>query len=142
MPRGLNYGLEEQKADLDLYFSNFDCGKATVADTWLSLESYRSFIPASATRTEKQSFIANLEVLLCVMAPKATNPTNQVERGDSGASLLTTEEVSRWLGVSSRTVRLWAESGEIPTAKVGRQWRFRRDDIQEWLKRKRGDNGI
>jgi len=47
--RWLNYRLEEQKADLDLYFSGLDCDRTTAVRTWLRLESYRSLIPASAT---------------------------------------------------------------------------------------------
>jgi excisionase family DNA binding protein len=47
--------------------------------------------------------------------------------------LLTTAVVARWLSVSSRTLRLWAECGEIPAVKVGRQWRFRRTDVLEWI---------
>src|SRR2546429_6262289 len=38
--------------------------------------------------------------------------------------LLTTAAVSKWLGVSTRTVCLWAECKEIPAIKIGRQWRF------------------
>jgi excisionase family DNA binding protein len=32
-----------------------------------------------------------------------------------------------------RTVSLWAECGEIPAFKVGRQWRFRRESITKWI---------
>ncbi|MCW5978754.1 MAG: helix-turn-helix domain-containing protein [Bryobacteraceae bacterium] len=49
--------------------------------------------------------------------------------------LLSTAEVARWLGMSSRTVCLWAESLYLPGFKVGRQWRFREADIRSWLQR-------
>lgn len=137
----LNYCLEEQKADLELYFSGLDCGKATAAETWLRLESYRLFIPASATAPEKQLFIADLEALLGVMA-RGLGLGGDVIRGDSEGPLLTTKEVSKWLNVPVRTVRLWAEIGEIAGVKVGRQWRFRRDNVRDWLKRMSGMNDI
>jgi len=47
--------------------------------------------------------------------------------------LLTTAAVARWLGVSTRAICLWAECKEIPAIKVGRQWRFRREEIAKWL---------
>jgi len=47
--------------------------------------------------------------------------------------LLTTAAVARWLGVSTRAICLWAECKEIPAIKVGRQWRFHREEIAEWL---------
>ena len=47
--------------------------------------------------------------------------------------LLTTAAVSKWLGVSTRTLCLWAECQEIPAIKIGRQWRFRETDLWKWL---------
>jgi excisionase family DNA binding protein len=51
-------------------------------------------------------------------------------------SLLTTEEVSRWLGISSRTICYWSAAGRIPAVKIGRQWRFHRAAIEEWIRRR------
>ena len=47
--------------------------------------------------------------------------------------LLTTAAVSRWLGISTRTLCLWAECKEIPAIKLGRQWRFRESELAHWL---------
>lgn len=47
--------------------------------------------------------------------------------------LLTTAAVAKWLGVSARTICLWAECREIPAIKIGRQWRFREAEVGEWL---------
>jgi excisionase family DNA binding protein len=47
--------------------------------------------------------------------------------------LLTTAAVARWLGVSTRAVCLWAECHEIPAIKLGRQWRFRHEEVARWL---------
>jgi excisionase family DNA binding protein len=47
--------------------------------------------------------------------------------------LLTTKEVSKWLGIASRTLCTWAECNELRAIKVGRQWRFRRADIIQRL---------
>ncbi|HUB77391.1 MAG TPA: helix-turn-helix domain-containing protein [Bryobacteraceae bacterium] len=48
--------------------------------------------------------------------------------------LMTTATVSKWLGVSTRTLCLWAECKEIPAIKVGRQWRFRESELANWLR--------
>ena len=47
--------------------------------------------------------------------------------------LLTTAAVARWLGISTRAVCLWAECNVIPAIKIGRQWRFRHEEVSEWL---------
>ena len=47
--------------------------------------------------------------------------------------LLTTATVARWLGISTRAVCLWAECKVLPAIKIGRQWRFRHDEVSEWL---------
>jgi len=47
---------------------------------------------------------------------------------------LSTAAVAKWLGISTRAVCLWAECKEIPAMKIGRQWRFRQDELREWLR--------
>jgi excisionase family DNA binding protein len=42
---------------------------------------------------------------------------------------LTTAEVAKLLRVSQRTVCLWAELSELPAIKIGRQWRFRFEEV-------------
>ena len=49
------------------------------------------------------------------------------------APLLTTSEVASLFAVSRRSIRLWAECGELRGIKVGRQWRFRDVAVQRWL---------
>jgi len=52
--------------------------------------------------------------------------------------LMTTAAVAKWLGVSTRTLCLWAECKEIPAIKIGRQWRFRESDLVDWLRNPEG----
>ncbi|MFR9054287.1 MAG: helix-turn-helix domain-containing protein [Acidaminococcus intestini] len=45
------------------------------------------------------------------------------------------DEVAEYIGVSPVTVRYWLRSGKnLPGKRVGRQWRFRIKDIDEWIK--------
>jgi excisionase family DNA binding protein len=46
---------------------------------------------------------------------------------------LTTEEVLEYLQVNLRTVYRLIKAGKIPAVRVGRQWRFRKHDIDAWL---------
>ena len=46
---------------------------------------------------------------------------------------LTTEEVLDYLHVSVRTVYRLIKAGKIPAVRAGRQWRFRKRDLDAWL---------
>jgi excisionase family DNA binding protein len=48
-------------------------------------------------------------------------------------TFLTTEEVLAYLQVNLRTVYRLIKAGKIPAVRVGRQWRFRKGDIDAWL---------
>jgi excisionase family DNA binding protein len=56
---------------------------------------------------------------------------------DCGQSLLNSTEVAGLLGISVRTVCLWAECSELPAYKVGRRWLFRQAEIVNWLEQSR-----
>jgi excisionase family DNA binding protein len=48
-------------------------------------------------------------------------------------AFLTTDEVLKYLQVNLRTVYRLIKAGKIPAVRVGRQWRFRRRDVDAWL---------
>ena len=48
-------------------------------------------------------------------------------------TFLTTEEVLEYLNVNLRTVYRLIKAGSIPAIRVGRQWRFRKRDLDKWL---------
>lgn len=50
---------------------------------------------------------------------------------------LTTEDVLGYLKVTPRTIYRLIRSGELPAVRIGRQWRFRRADLNDWLDRQR-----
>ena len=52
-------------------------------------------------------------------------------------TFLTTEEVLEYLNVNLRTVYRLIKAGSIPAVRVGRQWRFRKRDIDKWLEGQR-----
>lgn len=47
--------------------------------------------------------------------------------------IMTIEEVAEYLRVSERTVYDWAQKGELPGGKLGTTWRFKREDVEDWV---------
>jgi len=48
--------------------------------------------------------------------------------------LMTVEEVAAYLRVRPSSVYEWAKAGKMPAAKVGRLWRFHREEIDLWVR--------
>jgi len=51
-------------------------------------------------------------------------------------SIMTVEEVAKYLKIPKSTVYILAQEGKIPCQKVGRHWRFRKQTIDQWLDEK------
>ena len=58
-----------------------------------------------------------------------------MKSGPEFAAFLTTEEVLDCLKVNPRTIYRLIKSGELPAVRIGRQWRFRRADLDDWINR-------
>lgn len=52
---------------------------------------------------------------------------NEVERWQS------LEEISKHLGVSKDTIRIWIKKETIPYHKIGRQYKFRISEVDAWV---------
>ena len=50
-----------------------------------------------------------------------------------GEEIMTIEECAKYLKTSVSTIYRLAQEGKIPASKVGNQWRFRKEKIDEWL---------
>lgn len=55
--------------------------------------------------------------------------------GGEGEELLTLNEAAQFLGISQRTFQRLLEQGALRGSRVGRQWRFRKEDLAAYLKR-------
>jgi PTS system nitrogen regulatory IIA component len=51
--------------------------------------------------------------------------------------LLTIDEVAVFLHMNPMTVYAWVKDGRIPAFKIGRVWRFRKTEIEEWLRKQK-----
>ena len=47
--------------------------------------------------------------------------------------VLTLKEVSKYLKAHPDTVYRLARNGEIPCFKIGKNWRFRRESVDQWF---------
>ena len=53
---------------------------------------------------------------------------------------LSVEEIAAYLGVKRDTVYKWIERKAMPAHKVGRLWKFRRHEVDEWVTSGEGDS--
>lgn len=44
------------------------------------------------------------------------------------------EEVADYLGVKPDTVRSWVKNKSMPARKIGRRWKFKISEIDDWIK--------
>ena len=47
---------------------------------------------------------------------------------------LSVEEIAEHLGISKETIYRWLEKGKIPAHRVGKLWKFRPSEVDEWVK--------
>ncbi len=52
---------------------------------------------------------------------------------DPKEQIMTLREVAKYLGLHVMTVYKLTREGRVPAAKIGGQWRFKRDVLDEWL---------
>jgi len=50
---------------------------------------------------------------------------------------MTLEEVAKYLRVSKDSIYRLAQKAEIPASKLGNLWRFKKEEIDEWMRKKR-----
>jgi excisionase family DNA binding protein len=44
------------------------------------------------------------------------------------------DELSKHLQVHKDTIRLWIKKGDIPAHKIGKLWRFKISEVDEWVR--------
>ena len=50
---------------------------------------------------------------------------------------LTLEQIAEYLQMSTSSIYKMSKKGKIPAYKVGRQWRFRKEEIDKWIRKQR-----
>ena len=44
------------------------------------------------------------------------------------------EDIAAYLGVTKETIRNWIKKIDIPAHKIGRLWKFKLSEVDEWVK--------
>ncbi len=47
------------------------------------------------------------------------------------------KEIAAYLQISKDLIYKWAQQGKIPVSKIGNQWRFNKEEVEEWAKSQR-----
>ena len=50
------------------------------------------------------------------------------------SELMTAEETCRYLKITSRTLYRYLRNHQIPAFKLGKEWRFVRSDLEQWIR--------
>ncbi len=50
-----------------------------------------------------------------------------------GNEILTLEEVADYLRLTPQTIYKWAQERKIPAVKLGKEWRFRKSILDQWI---------
>lgn len=46
---------------------------------------------------------------------------------------LSVQEIAMYLGISKETIYRWLEAEKIPAHKIGKQWKFKTSDVDDWI---------
>lgn len=46
-----------------------------------------------------------------------------------------TKDIAEHLGVTKDTIHKWIKAGTIPCSRVGKLWKFKKSEVDEWVKK-------
>ncbi len=55
---------------------------------------------------------------------------------------LSVEEVARYIGVRRETIYRWITGKGFPAHRVGRLWKFKRPEVDDWIREKGSSGGV
>ena len=53
---------------------------------------------------------------------------------------LSVDEIAAYLGIKRETIYKWLVEKDMPAHRVGRLWKFRKDEIDEWVRTGEADS--
>jgi excisionase family DNA binding protein len=61
---------------------------------------------------------------------------------DTGNCMLTVHDLAVYLRLSDAMVYKLARAGQMPSLRVGKSWRFKKELIDDWILRETGQNAL
>jgi len=65
------------------------------------------------------------------------NKNKSINKETNMENWLTLEQISEYLQISTSSTYKMAQAGRIPAYKVGRQWRFKKEEIDRWVEKQK-----
>ena len=56
--------------------------------------------------------------------------------GAAQDKILRVDQLSKFFGVSKKTVWEWCKQGKLPAFKIGKEWKIRQSDLQKLISQK------
>ena len=79
-----------------------------------------------------------MQSLLAIPCSRWTLPVEQPEMTEPWASV---EDVAKHLGVAKDSVYRWIDHRGLPAHKIGRLWKFKLSEVDEWVRAGGIDDG-
>jgi excisionase family DNA binding protein len=73
-------------------------------------------------------------IISCDDAKIAKGLTNLDGNREMTARWLSVEEIAEYLGVSKDTVYAWISKRNMPAHRIGRLWKFKSEEVDEWVR--------
>ena len=48
-------------------------------------------------------------------------------------NFISIEDAATYLNIKSVTLRKWVKEKDVPAHKIGKQWKFKRSELDEWI---------
>lgn len=68
------------------------------------------------------------------LKPARTPPHPVMEAHVMSDRWLSVEEIAEYLGVSKDTVYAWISKRNMPAHRIGRLWKFKTEEVDEWVR--------
>ena len=52
------------------------------------------------------------------------------------------KDIAKYLGIRTETVYRWLDVKKMPGHKLGRHWKFKRDEIDKWIRKGGAENEL
>lgn len=69
---------------------------------------------------------------MIIVLPKSPSPLMKIHA--MSLRWLSVEEIAEYLGVSKDTVYAWINKRNMPAHRIGRFWKFKSEEIDDWVR--------